>query len=192
MSIEKACPWMGTCSRRCGEYGERSLDEFTKSPLTKSKIISHRGHRGPRTETTEKSGACSVFSVASFTRCDLCVKFLGRLRKSRSNEFGPPGHILPPRVEFTCAVAYNDIGAGQMHKPNTLGELKNSHFKSVSVKDEMRANLIRKLPSGSHLSRHCGLRRHRHPADCQRHSLPPQFHPAGTARPGQEPHSAHR
>ena len=34
-----------------------------------------------------------------------------------------------------------------MHKPKTLGELKNSHFHSVSIKDEMRANLLRKLAS---------------------------------------------
>ncbi|MBZ5544276.1 MAG: magnesium chelatase [Acidobacteriia bacterium] len=32
-----------------------------------------------------------------------------------------------------------------MLKPRTLGELKKSNYRSVSVKDEMRANLIRKL-----------------------------------------------
>ena len=32
-----------------------------------------------------------------------------------------------------------------MPKPRTLGELKESHYRSVSVKDEMRANLLRKL-----------------------------------------------
>ena len=32
-----------------------------------------------------------------------------------------------------------------MHLPKTLGELKESGYKSVSVKDELRANLIRKL-----------------------------------------------
>src|ERR1017187_3476238 len=35
-----------------------------------------------------------------------------------------------------------------MQKPKTLGELKNSHFRSVSIKDEMRANLLRKLDAG--------------------------------------------
>jgi magnesium chelatase subunit I len=38
-----------------------------------------------------------------------------------------------------------------MQKPKTLGELKNSHFRSVSVKDEMRANLLRKLAKGETL-----------------------------------------
>ncbi len=32
-----------------------------------------------------------------------------------------------------------------MPKAKTLGELKKSHYKSVSIKDEMRANLLRKL-----------------------------------------------
>src|SRR6266513_1183481 len=32
-----------------------------------------------------------------------------------------------------------------MHLPKTLGELKESGYKSISVKDELRANLIRKL-----------------------------------------------
>ena len=35
-----------------------------------------------------------------------------------------------------------------MKNPRTLGELKKSNYHSVSVKDEMRANLIRKLTSG--------------------------------------------
>jgi magnesium chelatase subunit I len=35
-----------------------------------------------------------------------------------------------------------------MHKPKTLGELKNSHYRSVSVKNEMRSNLLRKLAKG--------------------------------------------
>src|SRR5579862_1909022 len=35
-----------------------------------------------------------------------------------------------------------------MQKPKTLGELKNSHFHTVSIKDEMRANLLRKLAAG--------------------------------------------
>jgi magnesium chelatase subunit I len=35
-----------------------------------------------------------------------------------------------------------------MQKPNTLGELKKSHFQIVSIKDEMRANLLRKLAAG--------------------------------------------
>jgi magnesium chelatase subunit I len=37
------------------------------------------------------------------------------------------------------------VGPGRMSKPKSLGELKKSHYRSVSVKDEMRANLIRKL-----------------------------------------------
>jgi len=35
-----------------------------------------------------------------------------------------------------------------MGKPRTLGELKRSNYKTVSVKDEMRANLIRKAGAG--------------------------------------------
>lgn len=35
-----------------------------------------------------------------------------------------------------------------MNQPRTLGELKASHYQSVSVKDEMRRNLIRKLKAG--------------------------------------------
>ena len=35
-----------------------------------------------------------------------------------------------------------------MTQARTLGELNNSGFRSVSVKDEMRTNLIRKLKSG--------------------------------------------
>jgi len=38
-----------------------------------------------------------------------------------------------------------------MQKPKVLGELKKSHYRSVSVKDEMRANLIRKLAAGETL-----------------------------------------
>jgi magnesium chelatase subunit I len=38
-----------------------------------------------------------------------------------------------------------------MHLPRTLGELKTSGYRSVSVKDEMRANLIRKLTAGEKL-----------------------------------------
>lgn len=38
-----------------------------------------------------------------------------------------------------------------MNKPKTLGELKNSGYESRSVKDEMRANLIKKLRSGERL-----------------------------------------
>ncbi len=38
-----------------------------------------------------------------------------------------------------------------MQKPKTLGELKTSNYRSVSVKDEMRANLLRKLTAGEPL-----------------------------------------
>ena len=38
-----------------------------------------------------------------------------------------------------------------MNKPETLGELKKSGYESRSVKDEMRANLIKKLRSGEKL-----------------------------------------
>ena len=38
-----------------------------------------------------------------------------------------------------------------MQKAKTLGELKKSLYKSVSVKDEMRANLLRKLAAGEPL-----------------------------------------
>ena len=41
-----------------------------------------------------------------------------------------------------------NLGLGQMQKPKTLGELKKSHYQSVSIKDEMRANLLRKLAAG--------------------------------------------
>jgi magnesium chelatase subunit I len=40
------------------------------------------------------------------------------------------------------------LGLDQMEKVNTLGELKNSLYRGVSVKDEMRANLLRKLTAG--------------------------------------------
>ncbi len=40
-----------------------------------------------------------------------------------------------------------------MHLPATLVELKKSGYKSISVKDEMRANLIKKLRSGETLFR---------------------------------------
>jgi len=40
-----------------------------------------------------------------------------------------------------------------MHLPATLGELKESGYKSVSVKGEMRANLIKKLRGGETLFR---------------------------------------
>jgi magnesium chelatase subunit I len=35
-----------------------------------------------------------------------------------------------------------------MQKPRTLGELKNSPYRSVSIKEEMRGNLLRKLGAG--------------------------------------------
>src|SRR5208337_5297856 len=38
-----------------------------------------------------------------------------------------------------------------MQQPKTLGELKNSIYRSVSVRDEMRANLLRKLATGEPL-----------------------------------------
>src|SRR3981081_4376327 len=38
-----------------------------------------------------------------------------------------------------------------MERARTLGELKEAGYKSVSVKDEMRANLIRKLQSRERL-----------------------------------------
>jgi magnesium chelatase subunit I len=38
-----------------------------------------------------------------------------------------------------------------MQSPATLGELKQSGYKSISVKDELRANLIRKLKTGEKL-----------------------------------------
>jgi magnesium chelatase subunit I len=44
-------------------------------------------------------------------------------------------------IEFTARRTYNHV----MMKARTLGELKRSNYRRVSVKDEMRANLIRKL-----------------------------------------------
>src|SRR5882724_753603 len=38
-----------------------------------------------------------------------------------------------------------------MNRPATLGQLRASGFRSVSVKDEMRRNLIRKLKAGEPL-----------------------------------------
>src|SRR6187549_2849836 len=38
-------------------------------------------------------------------------------------------------------------------QPKTLGELKQSGYQSVSVKDELRANLIKKLRAGARLFR---------------------------------------
>ena len=40
------------------------------------------------------------------------------------------------------------FGAGVLQKLKTLGELKKSQYQSVSIKDEMRANLLRKLAGG--------------------------------------------
>ena len=65
--------------------------------------------------------------------------------------FRLPPRQIPTFFELPCVVAYNEFGAtgrGQMQKPKTLGELKKSHFQSVSIKDEMRANLLRKLAAG--------------------------------------------
>ena len=36
-----------------------------------------------------------------------------------------------------------------MHQPKTLGEWKKSIYRSVSVRDEMRANLLRKLAASA-------------------------------------------
>ena len=41
-----------------------------------------------------------------------------------------------------------NLGLGKMQKLKTLGELKKSQYQSVSIKDEMRANLLRKLAAG--------------------------------------------
>src|SRR3989442_5374851 len=38
-----------------------------------------------------------------------------------------------------------------MERPRTLGELKKANYRSVSVKDEMRSNLIRKVSSGENI-----------------------------------------
>src|SRR6185312_9241752 len=38
-----------------------------------------------------------------------------------------------------------------MHQPKTLGELKQSGYKRISVKDELRANLVKKLQAGEKL-----------------------------------------
>jgi magnesium chelatase subunit I len=54
-------------------------------------------------------------------------------------------------VELVCRLAYNNSEIGsfeKMGKPRTLGELKNANYRSVSVKDEMRSNLMRKLAVG--------------------------------------------
>ena len=85
--------------------------------------------------------------------------------------------------------------SAQHPKPQTLGELKripdfDAGRVSRSVKDEMRSNLLRNSARRSTLPGHSRLRRHRRSANRQRHSLPPQFHSAGPARPGQKPHPA--
>ena len=38
-----------------------------------------------------------------------------------------------------------------MERPRTLGELKKANYRSVSVKDEMRSNLIRMVSSGENI-----------------------------------------
>ena len=80
-------------------------------------------------------------------------------------------------------------------RPSTLGELRaavdGGRVKRRPVRDEVRENLIARLARRTAaLPRHHRLRRHGHPADRQRASLAPQFHPARPARPGEEPHPA--
>ena len=80
-------------------------------------------------------------------------------------------------------------------RPSTLGELRAAvdagRVKRRPVRDEVRENLVARLRAGqAALPRHHRLRRHGRPADRQRHSVAPQFHPARPARPGEEPHPA--
>ena len=81
--------------------------------------------------------------------------------------------------------------------PRTLGELRISNqfnearLKSRSVKDEMRDNLMARLKARETVFPGIvGLRGHGDPADCECRAVEAEFHSAGAARPGEEPHSA--
>ena len=52
-------------------------------------------------------------------------------------------------VEFVCIVSYNESsGLGQNAKTKNAGRAEEVSIKSVSIKEEMRANLLRKLAGG--------------------------------------------
>ena len=55
--------------------------------------------------------------------------------------------LIASRDGYPRWLVYNQV----MSKPQTLGEIKRSHYASRGVKDEMRTNLIRKMQSGEPL-----------------------------------------
>src|ERR1043165_174980 len=55
------------------------------------------------------------------------------------------------RHEILLSQTKSRLGKIEMNKPTTLAELKESGYESRSVKDEMRANLIKKLRTGERL-----------------------------------------
>ena len=73
-----------------------------------------------------------------------------------------------------------------MEYAKTLGKLKDSGYRTRSVKDELRSNLIKKLRVGENFSRDRWLRRHRYPAAGQRRPGATQPHFARSARPGEK------
>ena len=71
-------------------------------------------------------------------------------------------------------------------RAKTLGELRDSGYRVVSVREEMRRNLIHKITANEELfPGHRRVRGHRHPGGRERHSGGSGRHPAGRAGAGQ-------
>ena len=76
-------------------------------------------------------------------------------------------------------------------KPKTLGELKAAGYKVLSVKEEMRANLIRKMKAGEELFPGIvGYEDTVDPSGRERDSVGPGHHLPGRARAGQDAHGS--
>jgi hypothetical protein len=76
--------------------------------------------------------------------------------------------------------------------PTNLADLQASGWTSLSVKDEIRGNMVDRLAAGDDLfPGHRRLRRHGDPRDRQRGSRRARHALPGREGPGQEPHDAH-
>jgi len=62
------------------------------------------------------------------------------------------------------------IETSKLTRIHTLGELKASGYQPLSVKDELRKNLIHKLQSGETIFSN--------PRPGKSHPIPPQYHPS--------------
>ena len=76
-------------------------------------------------------------------------------------------------------------------RPATLGQLRDTGYTTRTVKEEIRANLLDRLRSGSRLPRHRRLRRHRPARARARPARRPRPGAARRARPGQDPADPH-